>query len=122
MDISKITGQIARIKVTSVVDKLFIFGLLFISLAMVGGFFKLETYIIITVLGLGIVMTIVGIISYAYFADKNPTYLRSEEFHLRQQSIEMLGDKENYLPIDGKDIVSITNPYKAQIGKDNNEV
>lgn len=49
--------------------------------------------------------------AYLYFSFKNPDYLRSEDYHLRKQSIEMLGDKDNYLPLDLREIRGIANPY-----------
>lgn len=119
MDFSKFTDQITKIKVTGVVDKLFIFGTLLIVLGVVSGILKAEAWITIVVFCFGFLFIASGLIAYRFFAIKNPTYLRSEEFHLRQQSIEMLGDKDNYLPIDGKDIVAITNPYnQLEKGKD----
>ena len=62
---------------------------------------------------------------YIYFSIKNPDYLRSEDYHLRKQSMEILGDKDNYLPIDAKEIRGIANPYQEQltigVKEDNNE-
>lgn len=54
------------------------------------------------------VLTFVG--AYAYFAVKNPAYLRSEDYQLKAESLRLLGDRDNPLNADARDIVSVTNP------------
>ena len=49
----------------------------------------------------------VFIFSYLYFLFKNPEYLRSEEYQLRMSSMRLLGDKDNPLHADARDIVSM---------------
>jgi len=49
-------------------------------------------------------------ISYLYFTFTNPTYLRSEEYQVRMQALQLLGDKDNPFGTKAEDIVEITNP------------
>jgi hypothetical protein len=53
------------------------------------------------------------IFSYIYLLMVKPNYLRSEEYQLRAEALEILGDKDNSLHADAHNIVSlvgITNP------------
>jgi len=50
--------------------------------------------------------------SYLYLLLKNPEYLRSEEYQLRINSMRLLGDKDNPLHADARDIVSVINNPK----------
>ena len=48
--------------------------------------------------------------SYLYLLLVNPDYLRSEEYHIKMQSLKLLGDKDNPLGAKADDIVAINNP------------
>ena len=48
--------------------------------------------------------------SYLYLLIYNPKYLRSEEYQLKAEALQLLGDKDNLLKADADDVVSITNP------------
>ncbi len=51
-----------------------------------------------------------SIIAYGYFMFTNPDYLRSEEYHLKKQSLELLGDKDNILRASASDVVAVSTP------------
>lgn len=59
-------------------------------------------------------IVVIGLIIYIYFVKINPDYLRTEDFQLRKQSIEMLGDKDNQQNPQLKNIIHIASPYSRQ--------
>lgn len=115
MDWSKITEQFSKIKVKSVVDIPLKYALLILTLGLISSFTSNHEWVTITFFCFASVLFIPAIFGYFFFSIKNPDYLRSEEFHIKKQSIELLGDKDNYLPVDTKNIVDIANPYTLQI-------
>ena len=123
--LQSLSSAIGRIKIKSIVDNLIRFILLQILFIGVAAFQNLPQWILIVlVLMVVLSFTLMGYL-YIYFSIKNPDYLRSEDYHLRKQSMEILGDKDNYLPIDAKEIRGIANPYQEQltigVKEDNNE-
>lgn len=123
--LQSLSSAIGRIKIKSIVDSLIRFILLQILFIGVAAFQNLPQWILIVlVLMVVLSFTLMGYL-YIYFSIKNPDYLRSEDYHLRKQSMEILGDKDNYLPIDAKEIRGIANPYQEQltigVKEDNNE-
>jgi hypothetical protein len=63
--------------------------------------------------GIALIPVAVYVFSYIYLLIYNPKYLRSEEYQLKAQAIELLGDRDNPLSADAADVVSIigiTNP------------
>lgn len=115
MDWNRITEQFSKIKVKSVVDIPLKYALLILTLALFSSIFSRYQWVTITLFSFAGLLFIPAIFGYFYFSIKNPDYLRSEEFHIKKQSIELLGDKDNYLPVDTKNIVDIANPYQNQI-------
>ena len=51
---------------------------------------------------------------------KNPDYLRSENFHIRKQAIELLGDKDGLLPTNVENVINV--PYSSPNLIENKEV
>lgn len=106
-----LSDAIGAIKIRSVVDNLSRLILIIMLIIVVAAVFKIPEWLLIvfcSVLGISLLLMVYA---YVYFSIKKPDYLRSEDYHLRKQSIEMLGDKENYLPLDLSEIRGIANPY-----------
>ena len=47
------------------------------------------------------------LISYLFLLFKNPKYLRSEEYQLRAEAMDMIGDKDNPFHSEAQDIISV---------------
>lgn len=54
---------------------------------------------------------IVGCRFLSFFMFKDPDYLRSENYQIRKQAIETLGDKDGLLPTDIAQVINI--PYAS---------
>ena len=121
MDLTKITEQVGKIKVKNVVDMPLFYGLWVLAFAVISGIFCQLNWVTVVLFCFAGLLFLIATFGYLYFTLKNPDYLRSEEYHLRKQSLEILGDKENFLPVDGQNIVDITNPYPLQLNEDKNE-
>lgn len=105
------TDAVNKITIKSVVDSPGRMLLLSLGLFLLAAIFVSQVWILIffaVVVGVILVMILV---SYFYCLFTNPDLLRSEDYNIRKQSIEVLGDKDNYLPIDSKHLASIANPY-----------
>ncbi|MBK7374821.1 MAG: hypothetical protein IPJ02_04430 [Chitinophagaceae bacterium] len=120
MDLTRLTEQVNKIKVKNVVDMPLFYGLWVLALTVISAIFKSQLGNNCPILFCRTII-LIATFSYFFFAMKNPDYLRSEEYHLRKQSLEILGDKEKLLPIDGQNIVDIANPYPTQLEEGKNE-
>jgi hypothetical protein len=119
---TKILEQVSKIRIKSITDSLFRYGLYLFLLATISAVFKTETWVTITLFSVAMLFELVGLGFYCYFAKKNPDYLRSESFQIKKQSIEILGDKDNQYNANVKDIVSISSPFAPkEIGDRNND-
>jgi len=120
MDWSKLTEQVNKIKVKNVVDMPLFYGLWILVLSLVSGIFCQLIWVTILLFCFAGLLFLLAGFGYFYFTFKNPDYLRSEEYHIRKQSLEILGDKDNLLPVDAQNIVDISNPYLLQNDEQNN--
>lgn len=111
MDWTKLTDQLSKIKVKNVVDMPLFYGLWVLAFTVISAIFCKYEWVTIVLFSFAALLFIIAGFGYFYFTFKNPDYLRTEEYQLRKQSIEILGDKEKLLPVDGQNIVDITNPY-----------
>jgi len=107
MDWTKLTGQIVRIRVKNVVESPLKYALCFFAFTLFASVFSPHVWVTVTLLCLAVMITLIAIFGYIYFSIKNPDYLRSEDYHLKKQSLEILGDKNNTLQLDGKTFVDI---------------
>lgn len=121
MDWSKITQQVSTIKVKNVVDMPMFYGLFILSFALISSIFSKEDWVTIVLFSFSALLFLIAAFGYFYFTFKNPDYLRSEQYHLRKQSLEILGDKDKLLPIDAQNIVLVTNPHTNLIEEGQNE-
>lgn len=117
MDFSKLTENIAKIKVKNVVDMPLFYGLFTTLFTILSAYLKLPEYITIVLFIFSGSLYALAIYGYLFFSKSNPDYLRSEEYNLKKHSLEILGDSDNILPIDAQNIVDITNPYKLEDSK-----
>lgn len=121
MDWSKLTKQVSTIKVKNVVDMPLFYGLFVLLFGLISSAVSKEPWVTKVLFCFAALLFVIATFGYLYFTFKNPDYLRSEHYHLRKQSLEILGDKDKLLPIDAKNIVLITNPDAKSIEKDNSE-
>ena len=82
-------------------------------------FVKLE-WVTIIIFCSGGLLLVTAVLGYFYFTFKNPDYLRSEEYHLRKQSLEILGDKDNQLNPNVKEVKYVSSPYSLKGLNDGN--
>jgi glucose uptake protein GlcU len=115
MDWTKLTDQVGKIKVKNVVDMPLFYALWVLAFAVISAVCCLHEWITITLFCFAAVLLFLAAFGYFFFTFKNPDYLRSEEYHLRKQSLEILGDKENLLPVNPQNIVDVSNPYNSTI-------
>lgn len=106
-----LSNAIGFIRIKSVVDNLTRFILVFMLFTIVAAWLNITEWLLIVFCVILCLAFLLMGFAYLYFSFKNPDYLRSEDYHLRKQSIEMLGDKDNYLPLDLREIRGIANPY-----------
>lgn len=111
MDFSKITQQVSTIKVKNVVDMPLFYALFFALFGIIASIVSKYEWVVMILFVFAGILLLIALFGYIFFTIKNPDYLRSEQYHLRKQSLEILGDKDNILPIDAHEIVQITNPY-----------
>lgn len=108
--LNTITHAISKIIVKSVVDslgKLLLFSLVIFLLAAI---FVKETWVLIVLVCFPGMLLLMYIFSHFYCLFTNPDLLRSEEYNIKKQVVEVLGDKENHLLIDSDNLASIANP------------
>lgn len=108
--LNSITHAISRIIVKSVVDslgKLMLFSLMFFVIAAI---FVKEGWVLIVLACILGLLFIMYAISHFYCLFKNPDLLRSEEFNIKKQIVEVMGDKDNHQLIDTEHLASIANP------------
>lgn len=113
---TKIFEQVNKIQIKSITDSLFRYGLFLFVLATVSSVFSTAIWGTILLFSIGVLFELFGLGFYCYFSIKNPDYLRSESFQIRKQSIEMLGDKENHLNPNIKNVIFIASPYSQELG------
>jgi len=117
--LTKIFEQVGQIKVRSVTDSIFRYSLLILLLGIIAAALKVVGWILIVLFSLGGLMALIGIIIYCVFAAKNPDYLRSENYQLKKQSIELLGNKDNALNPHVDKVIYITSPYNNEESETN---
>jgi hypothetical protein len=115
--LTKVFEQVGQIKVKSITDSLFRYGLYILCIAALTAILKTQVWVTIVFFSIAGLMILTGLITFCIFAKKNPDFLRSENYQLRKQSIELLGDKDNSLNPNVKKVVLITNPYNNNEGE-----
>lgn len=118
---TKVFDQVSKIQIKSITDSLFRYGLYIFALGTVSSVFKTPTWVTILLFSVGGLFELIGLIFYCYYSIKNPDYLRSESFQIRKQSIEMLGDKDNTMNPNVKNIVYIASPFSKELGHNDNK-
>jgi len=117
---TKIFNQVSQLRIKSVTDSLFKFGLISLLISIFGAIFIDKDWVLIVLFGLSIMITLIGLIFYCYFAIKNPDYLRSETYQLKKQAVEYLGDNEKSDNKNIRNIPSLMNPYFNSDDEDEN--
>ena len=109
--LNSITHAISKIKVKSVVDSLGKIMIISLFLFIIAAIFVNETWVLIFLACFLGFLLLLFLTSYCYCLIKNPDLLRSEEYNIKKQVVEMLGDKDNYQLIDSEQLASIANPH-----------
>ncbi|MBL0145411.1 MAG: hypothetical protein IPP48_06290 [Chitinophagaceae bacterium] len=121
MDWSRLTKQVSTIKVKNVVDMPLFYGLFVLLFGLISSAVSKEPWVTKALFCFAGLLFLIATFGYLYFTFKNPDYLRSEQYHLRKQSLEILGDKDKLLPIDAQNIVLITNPDTKRLENGDSE-
>ncbi len=108
-----IFSQVTHLKIKSVTDSLFKYGLLVLVLTCICAIFKVENWVLIVLFSIAGILIIVGLFFYCHFASKNPDYLRSETYQLSKHAFELLGDNEKSANPNIKSVPLIMNPHVA---------
>ena len=108
--LNSITHAISKIRVRSVVDSLGKLMLFSLVISLIAAIFVKETWALIVMLCFPGVLLLMYIISHFYCLLKDPDLLRSEEFNIKKQIVEVMGDKDNHQLIDTEHLASIANP------------
>ena len=108
--LNSITHAISKIRVKSVVDSLGKLMLLSLVVSLIAAIFVKETWVIIVLFCFPGALLLMYIVSHFYCLFKNPDLLRSEEFNIKKQIVEVMGDKDNHQLIDTEHLASIANP------------
>ena len=108
--LNSITHAISRIIVKSVVDSLGKLMLFSLMLFVIAAIFVKEGWVLIVLACILGLLFIMYAISHFYCLFKNPDLLRSEEFNIKKQIVEVMGDKDNHQLIDTEHLSSIANP------------
>lgn len=114
MNWTKIFEQVDKIQVKSITDPLFRYGVYLFALGTTSAIFSTASWVTILLFCVGGLFELVGLVFFCYFSIKKPDYLRSESFQIKKQSIEMLGDKENHLNPNIKNLILIASPYSKE--------
>lgn len=109
--INKVNNSIEYITVKGVPDKLWRVLIILLILFIGSNYLKINTLCIIALLVIIALVLILTIAIYLFFMIKNPDYLRSENFHIRKQAIELLGDKDGLLPSNIEKVINV--PYSS---------
>lgn len=121
--LNRIQNSIGTIEVKGVPDKLWRVLLLLVVVLVGGAYLQIKEWCLILIaIVLGFVLLLAfGV--YIFFMLKNPDYLRSENFQIRKQAIEILGDKDGLLPTDVAQVINVpyTSPKLLENEKINNE-
>ena len=107
---NSITHAIGKIKVNSAVDSLGKIMMLSLLVFLGASVFVDEMWVLIFLACFLVFLSIIFACSYVYCLIKNPDLLRSEEYNIKKQVVEKLGDKDNYQLIDSKHLASFANP------------
>jgi hypothetical protein len=119
---TRIFNQISKIQVKSITDPLFKYAIYTLALGLISSIFSKYGWVTLMIFIISGILFVLAIVFYIYFAIRNPDYLRSENFQIRKQSIEMLGDKDNHLNPNTDKIVLIASPYSKKALNNHNEI
>ncbi len=104
-----IMNQVNRVRVRSITDAPFKWALLLSILGCVAAVAQVETLLVYVIFGMALLAFLVGLSFYCYYAVRKPDYLRSEDFQIRMQSLELLGDDTRLVP-NAKEIAAVASP------------
>lgn len=107
--LNRVQDSLSIIEVKGVPDKLWRVLLLIIIVLVGGAWIGIPNWCLIFLAVMIGLIFILAVVVYIYLMIKRPDYLRSESFHIRKQAIELLGDKDGFLPADVSKVINV--PY-----------
>ena len=113
MNWARILDHVAQIRVKSITDSLFKYGTIILILGVISGvkILGIANWISIVTISVGVLVLLLGILFFAYFSKKHPDYLRSENYQLKKQTLELLGDNERAHNENLRKVHLIMNPH-----------
>jgi len=118
VEVGSYLQQVNKIRIRSIIDPLFIYGLFVMVLGVIVGCSPLNVFVAYSILGFGGLMMLTGLVVFIIFAFSKPEYLRSEAYQLKRQSLEMIGDKDNIGNPHIGQVIHITSPRRLKDGDD----
>lgn len=112
MQWSSVFSQVSQFKIKSVTDSLFKYGIYILSLGVVLAIFSDKDFLIYIMFVFAGLFFLIGILFFSYFAIKKPDFLRSETYQTKKQALELLGDSENSLNKNLRNVHLITSPQQ----------
>ena len=115
MEWTKIFNQVSSIKVKSVTDSLFKFGMIGLFIGVISAVFTDKDWVVIVIFSFSALFFLIGLFFSCFFAIKKPEYLRSEEYQTQKQALELLGDNERAHNRNLLNIHLVTNPNAPKL-------
>ncbi len=116
---TKIIEQISKMQIKSITDPLFRYSLVMFILGTAAAIFNEKSWAGVILFSIAGLILLIALTFYIYFGITNPDYLRSESFQQNKKIIEILGDKDNTMNSNLKELKYIANPYANLIGSSN---
>ena len=117
---SKILDQVSKVQIKSITDPLFRYSAIVYGFGTITAIFRTDSWVTVVLFLLGSLLLFVGLVFFIYFCINEPDYLRSENFQLKKQSIELLGDRDNTMNPNIKELKFIASPYTEQLELNSN--
>ncbi len=109
--LNRVQNSIVLIEVKGVPDKLWTVIFLLVIIWVGAAYAEIKSWCLILLAVLIVIILLLAVGSYLFFMFKDPDYLRSENYQIRKQAIETLGDKDGLLPTDIAQVINI--PYAS---------
>lgn len=108
---NRVQNSVVSIEVKGVPDKLWKVLILLVLVFIGAAYADIKSWCLILLAVLIVIILLLAVGSYLFFMFKDPDYLRSENYQIRKQAIEKLGDKDGLLPTDIAQVINI--PYAS---------
>lgn len=107
----------ASLRVKSAMNPLLWFASLGSAICIAGAYFLHQEVLQIVLIALVVILVLSVPFCFVYFMLAKPDYLRSEEYQIKKQSLEMFGAKDNELAARADHVALIANPTAEERGQ-----